>query len=153
MLLLPRKSKRFPPMPVVPSGGVCRWCCAVLVFSSGHKLAGQVNPRRRWCSEHETNCVLNYLISHRQGHLRKALWKRDRGICCECDRRCSKADWQADHRIPLWSLPETVELHERSKYWGLANGQTLCSECHGKKTKEEAGLRAAIRRRATKELL
>ena len=144
-----RRSKRHPPMPVVPEGGACRWCAIPILFPEHHKKAGQPNPRRRWCSEATSPCVQNHLIASHQGDLRKVLWKRDRGLCGGCGRQCGRKDWDADHRIPLWSVPEDVTLMERSSYWSLDNAQTLCGACHKAKCADEAKQRAA-RRKALK---
>jgi len=140
-----RLSKRRPPMPIVPDSAACRWCAASLLYPPGHKKAGQPNHRRRWCSKEDAPCVSEYRIASFQGDLRKALWKRDRGRCAGCGK--TGADWDADHIVPLWKVPDEVRLDERHLYWGLSNGQTLCTCCHSIKTKQEASERAEIKKR------
>jgi 5-methylcytosine-specific restriction endonuclease McrA len=140
-----RKTMRHPPMPIVPSFGECQWCGKSLTFPNGHKKAGQINPRRRWCSVKTSTCVSEYLIASFQGDMRKALKKRDKGRCAVCNT--FNYAWDADHKIPLWSIQDSPTLLEnRSAYWGLQNLQTLCGTCHKDKCKEEAAQRAAIRK-------
>lgn len=143
-----RRSKRHPPMPVVPEGGACRWCAAPILFPATHKRAGEPNPRRRWCSESLSSCVRDYFIASHQGKMRQALWKRDRGVCQGCGLKCGRDGWDADHRIPLWSAPEDVGMADRHLYWGLSNLWTQCSACHKAKCALEAKQRAALRRAA-----
>lgn len=101
---------------------------------------------RRWCSEKVSTCVHDYLIASHQGDLRKALKRRDRGVCAECGHTALNEGWAADHRVPLWSVPNVVTMAERAFYWGLDNAQTLCIPCHTEKTSREAAERACIRK-------
>lgn len=53
--------------------------------------------------------------------------------------------WEADHIVPLWSLPEMIPFDQRERWWGLENLQTLCEAHHKAKSAREAALRAALR--------
>lgn len=56
--------------------------------------------------------------------------------------------WQADHVVPLWSLPESLTWRQRLAYFLLPNLQALCVPCHKAKCAHEARDRADVRRRA-----
>lgn len=81
------------------------------------------------------------------GETRKAVWSRDKGKCNKCGKQCARKGedgWHMDHIKPL------IEAHGDLSYWRLPNLQTLCQDCHTKKTSIEATERAA-KRRALKE--
>jgi len=122
----------------------CRWC--------GQEVKGR---RRSWCSE---SCVDEYLVRQNQSHARRAVWKRDRGVCAQCGMDCTKMKrairamsyplrrtvmrvlgipryrggtlWHADHIVPV--VDGGAEL-------GLANLRTLCLWDH-------RGVTATLRR-------
>lgn len=50
--------------------------------------------------------------------------------------------WDADHIVPLWSLPDPVGIDQRGCFFGLANLWRLCQRCHQAKTAREAKARA-----------
>jgi len=53
--------------------------------------------------------------------------------------------WQADHVVPLWSVPRDVPLNRRACFWGPVNLWVLCQACHARKTRAEAATRAALK--------
>jgi 5-methylcytosine-specific restriction endonuclease McrA len=67
---------------------VCRWCAKPL-------------PGRRtsWCS---VPCVTEYLIRSSGASLRRAVHRRDKGVCAECGFDCDAAKAQAS---ALWYGP------------------------------------------------
>jgi len=125
--------------------GRCHWC------------GGPVKPpRRTWCSQ---DCVDEWTIRTSPEAVRHIVGKRDHGICHECGTDTTAearrrydgirpgltwqswyvkyAPWEADHIVPVW------------KGGGLAGAdgyQTLCRDCHRRKTAREAAERAAQRR-------
>jgi 5-methylcytosine-specific restriction endonuclease McrA len=62
-----------------------------------------------------------------------------------------RALWQADHIVPLWSLPAPLPLEQRGCFFGMANLWLLCTGCYKAKTRREAAARAAVRRNRTTE--
>jgi 5-methylcytosine-specific restriction endonuclease McrA len=68
--------------------------------------------------------------------LRKRVFERDGGICCDCQRY--DARWEHDHQRPL-SMGGRDDLD---------NSVTRCRECHRRKTSGEAPLRAKADRLA-----
>ncbi len=55
---------------------------------------------------------------------RQVIYRRDKGICQECGKKCEWNDWEADHKIP-WSKGGKTEIE---------NGQVLCPICNSKKS-------------------
>ena len=65
--------------------------------------------------------------SHRAWRL--AVLTRDAWTCCDCRRVCGgPKEAQADHIVPI---------RKGGERYDLANGQTLCIVCHGRKTHRE----------------
>ena len=131
---------RRPPMPVGRLFGSCPWCGVHL-----HEKRRQWHPR----------CVRAYRIACFSKDQRDAVFERDAGVCAVCSAKPNeKRDhqgfligWDADHIRPLWSTPQEVSLEDRDAWWGLANLQTLCWDCHKAKSRREANERAARRSR------
>ena len=70
--------------------------------------------------------------SHRAWRL--AVLTRDAWTCCDCRRVCGgPKEAQADHVVPI---------RKGGERYDLANGQTLCIACHGRKTHRESQGRA-----------
>jgi hypothetical protein len=100
------------------TSGQCTWC------------GGQVTaPRRLWCSE---ACVEAWRLRCSPGHIRRAVQRRDGGVCAVCKR---KNYTEADHIIPV---VEGGGLCDLSGY------RSLCRACHQDAT---AGLAARRGRR------
>jgi 5-methylcytosine-specific restriction endonuclease McrA len=60
---------------------------------------------------------------------RLAVLTRDAWTCCHCGRVCGGSkEAHADHVVPV--------LAGGARY-DVANGQTLCVRCHGRKTRQE----------------
>ena len=55
---------------------------------------------------------------------RQVIYRRDKGICQECGKKCEWNDWEADHIVP-WSRGGKTEIE---------NGQVLCPSCNSKKS-------------------
>ena len=138
-----RKGHREPPMPPVPPKGTCKWCAEEIYYPKRHRKAGERAMRRHW----HPACGRARRLAMRGAWQRRALLKRDGGVCAGCQHNCQESGrpWEADHITPLWSVPADVTMEERDLYWGLQNLQTLCCDCHKAKCKAEAGQRAQIR--------
>jgi hypothetical protein len=127
---------RTPPKPpyfdTVPEG-TCRWCNQEVGLTPKGKVS-----KSRW---HKA-CLIQYKLIHWPSSTRRAVFKRDRGVCCQCNTKCGKntIPWHMDHRLPL------IESQGDINYWKLPNLQTLCSPCHITKTSQEATARAAKRK-------
>jgi 5-methylcytosine-specific restriction endonuclease McrA len=73
--------------------------------------------------------------------LRRKVYERDKGICCDCSRFDPK--WEADHDVELWEGGRDV----------LENLKTRCRHHHRVKTSAAAPARAKTDRlRARHEL-
>jgi hypothetical protein len=133
---------RIPPKPphfdTAPEG-TCRWCGE----STGMTLKGKPS-KSRW----HPKCLLDYKLLFWATTTRRAVWKRDNGVCKECGTQCSrkgKPKWHMDHILPL------IEANGNINYWRLENLQTLCVICHKKKTANEASERATVRKTLKEE--
>lgn len=129
---------RIPPKPpyfdTVPEG-TCRWCNVEIGLTPKGKPS-----KSRW----HHHCVAEYKLLHWPTNTRKAVWRRDKGVCRGCGVQCSRRGglkWHMDHIKPL------IEALGNIDYWRLPNLQTLCTDCHKAKTSKEATERAAIRRK------
>jgi len=115
-------------------------------------------PRRTFCDD---DCVREYLVRRDPTYARKAVFKRDKGVCSACGtntqelkkrlqklpkkRRLEEAAKLGipPHRVSsgsLWDADHILPVSEGGGECGLDNLQTLCIACHLKKT-------AAARRR------
>ena len=132
---------RIPPKPPHYNSAVqgqCRWCGEPVV-----KADGSVNRRARW----HPSCVREYKLIHWPKETRKAVYRRDKGICGKCGKKCARKYqdvWHLDHIVPL------IEAQGNLEFWKLPNLQTLCQTCHKEKSTREASQRAA--RRAEKKM-
>lgn len=106
------KSCSMSEMPRGPNGRrLCRWCWTEVT-----------PPRRTFCSK---RCVSEFLIRSNAGVLRKAVFRRDRGMCKLCEADNEYGYWEADHIVPV---------SEGGGCCGLENMRTLCGDCHNKET-------------------
>ena len=124
------------PMPEWPGRGHCTWCAG--------KLDPAVDGKR--ISWHEA-CLKTYFLHTRLDSQFVFLKKRDGPVCQwpDCSRTTSDG-LEVDHRIPLWSVDQSLPLEELRWFYGPDNLWLLCSPHHKAKTKREAAERAAQRR-------
>lgn len=130
---------RTPPKPPhydsAPEG-TCRWCN----LEVGLTKTGRVS-KSRW----HAACFEEYAVLFFPSTTRRAVWKRDKGLCAKCGHQCDRKGingWDMDHITPL------IEAQGDLQYWRLNNLQTLCKKCHTAKTSAEATERARIRKLA-----
>jgi 5-methylcytosine-specific restriction endonuclease McrA len=97
--------------------GICDCGC-------GKELTGK---QRRWASTKCTTKVVKEfkIIKGDVQVIREELRRRDKEICAECNEPADV--WQADH---------ILEVRHGGGGCTLDNFQTLCTDCHKKKTKE-----------------
>lgn len=130
-------SHRNPPKPPhyhSADQGQCRWCGEEIL-----KTDGSVNRRARW----HPQCVREYKLIHWPKETRKEVYRRDKGICRSCGKKCARKYrdvWHLDHIKPL------IEAQGDLEYWKMDNLQTLCQDCHKLKTATEASARAQVRK-------
>ena len=92
---------------------------------------GKPLPKQRWlyCS---SKCNMEFYKNHVKdwGLIREQVFKRDKYTCQRCGLKLSSSELQCDHIIPI-SLggPE----------FDMRNLQTLCEDCHKKKTARDRG--------------
>lgn len=147
---------------------VCRWCKGLIPAGCGFRC---------YCSQ---KCVDEWCVRSNAGYARRAVKRRDMGICQKCGVDCLwlagvlKAWWKHIHN-PAWNdkseaterLRKTVRQIRRLGRWqadhikpvvegggecGLDNLRTLCEECHLGETRELARRRAERRREEKAEL-
>jgi hypothetical protein len=126
---------RKPPKPLhydTAPKGECRYCGEPIIKN------GKPNLRANW----HPKCVEAYRLIHFPRDTRRAVWKRDKGLCASCGVLCPKKAWDLDHRRPL------IEAEGRIEFWELPNLQILCKPCHKAKTGAEATARAEARKAA-----
>ena len=94
----------------------------------GKKLEGR---KKRWASTECINKSLTtfLLIKGDSNTIRESLFKLDSGYCRNCGVYSNK--WQADHIFPVFLGGAAC---------GLDNLQTLCVDCHKKKSYTESHL-------------
>lgn len=88
----------------------------------GKKLEGR---KKRWATQEcANNTYIKFaILKGNTGIIRKELFKIDKGYCRECG--VYDPAWQADHIIPVAQGGGASSLY---------NFQTLCVNCHKKKT-------------------
>ena len=135
---------RRPPMPPVPPKGTCKWCAELILYGKRHRKAGQHAMRRWWHPE----CTRKIYVACRPKHQRNIAMKKSGGVCAGCftDVTVTGIAWEADHRLPLWSVPADLPLERRDEFWGAGNLQLLCMTCHKGKSAAEAKERATLRK-------
>lgn len=78
--------------------------------------------------------------SRRHAVWRRAVLVRDGWTCRECGRVCSdKWEAQADHVSPV--VHGTDRCQNGQSRYAVSNGQCLCIECHGRKTRRDNAAR------------
>jgi hypothetical protein len=134
-------SHRKPPKPEffdsVPKG-TCRWCNEPIL---------ELTPTGRTStSRWHKGCLDQYLFMTRPKVYRRAIFKRDMGVCQTCGWKHTSihSNWELDHITPLVESRGLEEIDY--SFWQEGNLQVLCSECHKEKTSREATVRAAVRK-------
>ena len=79
--------------------------------------------RRHYCS---WSCMAVFNRDHNWRHVRSDVLRRDKYICCICEKRFPKSELQVDHTIPVQMGGRLFEK---------ANLRTMCRECHKAKTR------------------
>lgn len=130
-----------------PNGrNLCYWCRAEVP-----------KGRRNWCGD---ECVADYKLHHDWQTIRRAVFKRDRGVCCLCGcdtekvRRVFRPLYRNDWRTIVSLLKELGWPKETSRDWWEAdhieaksrggedhprNLRTLCVPCHKARTRKQHG--------------
>ncbi len=128
--------------------GICRWC--------GGECSGR---RKTWCSR---KCVNAYALRSDPRAVRRALRKRDKGVCAECGldtialKRQLKGCVEVQRAIlypygfirpkdikrSLWDAAHIVGVAEGGGCCDLDNYRTLCVPCHRKETNKDITVRA-----------
>lgn len=122
-----------PPFYHTAGKGSCRQCGENIL-----KADGSINKRSNW----HPKCVEEYKLIHFPRDTRRAVWKRDRGVCYLCHQIVNKNAWEMEHIRPLY------EANGDITFWELPNIAVCCIPCHREKSAREAGARAAIKRAA-----
>lgn len=154
-----RRQSRSVPMPFYRAGG-CRWCRGPLT-----------GRRTSW----HPDCLEQYYLHTALWAQRPYVASRDGNQCALCNSspiRCLKGSetaqmvtepdgqkgWihyhgvsfpsalEVDHIVPIWAL-SVLPRGDRIAYFGPSNLRLLCPPCHKAKTKREAAVRSAHRKR------
>jgi hypothetical protein len=105
----------IPPSPHdhLPPGN-CRWC-----GDDVHKKNGKLDLKSNW---HKA-CRNEMELVYDDALMRKHIWKRDKGVCAECQTKCGWKGWEV-HYVDLPSdFPEELDP------WKPDNIETLCWKC------------------------
>lgn len=130
---------RKPPKPIHydnAAAGYCRFCGEIILTDKGRH-----NRRANW----HKPCVAAYKRIYWPRETRKAVFKRDGGICCDCGLVCDNKSepWEVDHIRPLYEANGDID------FWKMPNLATRCLDCHKQKSAREAAQRAAARKLKT----
>lgn len=165
-------SHRVAPMPVTLNRqarfGVCVWCG---VDDLPRRKNGTPSQALRW----HPGCKSRFQFLTDPFWQRLEVWKRDRGMCCDCGTATTSAEltvhvdrcidlnrlgllrgyglgaWELDHDVPLWSVDHLTD-EKRLRFFELENMKTRCPSCHKIKTALEArsrGKEKRIKKKAT----
>lgn len=135
---------------VNPKPGHCKFCGDPILNKKK-----QVNKRASW----HPACALTWTIMNNPSEARRFVYLRDRGVCRCCAKDCHPigddakrelaqrimtqgthvareplGEWEVDHIEPL------ATSSRDPRKWQLGNMQTLCPECHSKKTAQDREL-------------
>lgn len=154
-----RREARTVPMPRLRKGR-CRWCT--------EPLSGR---RTSWHAACQEQFYLHTALWAQRSYVEA----RDGRACALCGAdpiRCLKGvptsqmvrlpdgstGWiryhavsfpsalELDHEVPIWAL-SVLPRRDRVAFFGPSNLRLLCPACHKAKTKREAAVRSALRRR------
>jgi len=91
----------------------------------------KILPKRRWlyCSD---KCNMAFYKKHVKDWniIREEVFERDGYICQDCGEKLSLSEAQCDHIVPIFLGGSEFDKE---------NLQTLCEECHKKKTARDRG--------------
>ena len=146
-LVWPVRHRRPPTLPwmvfPVSPKGVCRWCAGAI--TARHRL----RPRS---SNWHTECLCEYRQYYDWEYCRWLVSTvRDNQTCRACG--ATGKPTQVDHIHALWEWgPRSFQALNRDNCadwmapWGIDNLQTLCGDCHSRKTAEDSTRRSVHRR-------
>ena len=111
----PTHKSRYVKPPFRGQKGRCCWCGA-LVLAKG---------RRTWCSQ---KCVDEYLLVSSPGYIRKAVHRRDKGICAICGINCTAAyrRWQESTKEVSRLAYRLINMHRQNV--DFVNGKPVLRE-------------------------
>lgn len=119
--------------------------------------------QRRWLPKHVDPILERFFIQKGDSSaIRKAVYRRDRGICAGCGCLCRRADglgsefrgreWthittgpKAPGWLPSWQADHIHPVAHGGGGCGLENFQLLCDNCHKAKTAAQAAQKARRR--------
>jgi hypothetical protein len=125
--------------PIAEDGcRLCKMCPSRVDFAGG---------RREYCS---AACAEDYRIRTNGNFARKAVYKRDHGVCALCRTECPREPPNRRGRPGkrIWHMDHILPVIEGGGGCGLDNLRTLCVPCHNIETAALARRRAAARRAA-----
>lgn len=97
-------------------------------ISNSSDTIDSLNYRHKVLKEDLLNHVTNLPLKDSQRSFdeaqRQVIYRRDKGLCQICGKKCEWNDWEADHIVP-WRKGGKTEIE---------NGQVLCPSCNSKKS-------------------
>jgi len=97
-------------------------------ISNSSDTTDSLNYRHKVLKEDLLDKVTNLPLKDSQRSFdeaqRQVIYRRDKGICQICGKKCEWNDWEADHKNP-WRKGGKTEIE---------NGQVLCPACNSKKS-------------------
>lgn len=97
-------------------------------ISNSSDTTDSLNYRHKVLKEDLLDKVTNLSLKDSQRSFdeaqRQVIYRRDKGICQICGKKCEWNDWEADHKNP-WRKGGKTEIE---------NGQVLCPTCNSKKS-------------------
>lgn len=97
-------------------------------ISNSSDTTDSLNYRHKVLKEDLLDKVTNLPLKDSQRSFdeaqRQVIYRRDKGICQMCGKKCEWNDWEADHKNP-WRKGGKTEIE---------NGQVLCPSCNSKKS-------------------
>jgi 5-methylcytosine-specific restriction endonuclease McrA len=101
---------------------------------------GKSGRRTMW----HADCADAFLLATNLYRQQRFLRERD-GPLCQWPG-CDQPGHEVDHKIPLWSVDQSLPIDQLRWFYGPENQWRLCGPHHKIKTAREAAQRAAERR-------